>query len=163
MFVVISKSNHNNELFSSMKTIKGTVINTVRAYMKECDNAAIVTNWDVYYKMSETFKKKHKIIIYSENSDWCEDVWQCNDPDSFRKWYMSLFGSVIVLGGSTFIKQFKNDMERVLYETITFDHIITVISSVDKKGWPILKTGNYQKVENKLNEKVNMFNYYKDI
>lgn len=151
MFVAISKSNSNNELISSVKSVKGTVIKTVKMFVKmNVDiSTAVVTNWSIYHKLSEKFKKKHEVIVYSPKMDWCEDVWQSTSAKDFVDWHMDNYDRILVLGGANFIKKFTTEVGEMVGETpIKFNHVITVtgVNKVkDRKGWPILKTAEYNK------------------
>jgi hypothetical protein len=160
MFAVISKSNSENELISSVKSVKGTMFRMVKMYVREAKvNTLIVTSWDIYHKFSDGFKSKNEILIYSDKADWCEDVWQCGDPKMFVDWHMSSYDRILIVGGSKFIKKFKEEVGSI--DPIKFNHIITVVGTNTKKGWPILKTGDYKKDTNffkgECKDNVNVF------
>ena len=165
MFAVISKSNSENELFSKLKSIKGTMIKTVKLYVREAKVlTVVVTNWEIYHKLSDQFKKKHEILIYSPKADWCEDVWQCDKASTFVNWHMPTYDRVLVLGGSKFIKKFKDDVEAEMDEPFNFNHIITVTGTKtppSRKGWRILESGKYKKdtgfFNGPCNDNVNVF------
>jgi hypothetical protein len=169
MFVVISKSNSNNELFSNVKSVKGTVIKTVKMYMKMNMkiSTVVVTTWEIYHNFSESFKQKHVVIIYSPHVDWCEDVWQCTNASELVNWYMGNFDKILLLGGAKFIKKFTTEVSPFVGgDTIKFNHVITVTvpsKKVDRQGWPILKTGEYNKVvgffgRTECRQNVNVYN-----
>ena len=165
MFAAISKSNPDNEIFSKVKSIKGSVIRTVKLYVKRDIelSTAVVTNWDIYHQLSDAFKKKHEVIVYSSKMDWCEDVWQFNDASTFVSWHMPKFDRILVLGGSKFIKQFKSDIGAYIGGSFSFNHVITVIGNtkqIRRKGWSILETGDYYKdigFFNDCGDNVNVF------
>ena len=166
MFVAISKSNSENELFSNVKSAKGTLIKTVKMYVKMHVKitTAVVTNWELYHQLSDAFKKKHEVIVYSPKMDWCEDVWQCTSAREFVGWHMNSYDRILVLGGAKFIKQFTAEVGEHVEgkDPIKFSHVITVTGANKKrerKGWPILKTANYNKAEKffKDQKNVNVF------
>lgn len=162
MFVVVSKSNTNNELFPSIKAIKGVVVKTVKIYVKAVMvSTAIVTTWDIYHKLSDSFKNKYNIIVYSEKADWTEDVWHAPNATMFVEWYMPNYDRFLILGGSKFIQKFRDEVSAVLNNPMSIDHIITVTAPAKthkRKCWAILETAEYQQDDGVFNdERVNFF------
>jgi hypothetical protein len=101
---ILGKVNAKME-FISVKKIKGSFIRTLKKMGDVDKERVIVIDWPLWHLLSSKVQKRYNFVIFSERSDWAEEVWATDHGKSL--FTDPMFGSsdIVVAGSGDHIKR----------------------------------------------------------
>jgi len=127
---ILGKINTNMEFIQPLNSIKGSITRTLKRIGDVDTECSFIVDWSFWHKLSVKVQQRSKFVVFSETTDWMEDVWSTSCGLSLIS--SPLFGSseLVVVGGGDHIKRVVD----AIGPMATCPKIITVPCTLTSKG-----------------------------